>query len=84
MPPRCDVAQVVDGEHAQADAHLRADRIQVRIEGLLGDREIRDAHRRHAIAAPDEDHQRRFRRQDLERAAARVRIDRQQFGGASD
>ena len=49
---------------------LRADRVEGRVEGLLGDGEVGDAHGDDALLAPDEERQRRLQRQDLEHARA--------------
>ena len=63
-------AEVVDAQHAQAEAHLRADRVERRVERFLGDAEVGDAHRHDAALAPDEERERRLHRRDLERAAS--------------
>ncbi|MNQ63202.1 hypothetical protein D3C85_775760 [compost metagenome] len=61
-------AQVAHMQHAHAQRHLGADGIQTRVEGFFGDREIGHAHRHHALAAPDEQAQRRDGGRDLQRA----------------
>ena len=53
-------AEVVDVQHAQAEAHLRADRVQLRVERLLGDAKLGDAHRHDAVPAPHEQRERRL------------------------
>src|SRR5690606_17550566 len=47
-------AEVVDGQHAQRQRHLRANRIQVRIEELLGDLQRVEPHGHDAASAPYE------------------------------
>ena len=45
VPPLLVEAEVVDAEHAHAEADLGADRVELRVEGLLGDAELGDPHR---------------------------------------
>src|SRR5438034_8686063 len=47
-------AEIGDAKHAHSQAHLRANRIERRIESFFGDAEIGDAHRHDARFAPDE------------------------------
>ena len=72
-------AEIVDRQHAQTEADLGADRIERRVERLLGDGEVGDAAPARRGCGSRRRAQRRLRRQDLERAAARLRGVRQQF-----
>ena len=47
-------AEIVDAQHAHAEADLRADRVERRVERFFGDAEVGDAHRHDAVLAPDE------------------------------
>src|SRR5262249_58461415 len=73
-------AEVVRREHAHAQAHLGADRIERGVEGFFGDAEVGDADRERARLAPDEQGERRLDRRDLDRAALRQRVARLQVG----
>lgn len=61
-------AEIADMEDFKAKRDLGANRVEHAVEGLLGDREIGDAHRHHALLAPHEKRQRRHRRGDFQRA----------------
>src|ERR1700737_2636836 len=45
--------KVVDAEHTQPEADLGAQRIEPRVEGLLGNAELGNPHRHDARGAPD-------------------------------
>src|ERR1044071_2339283 len=68
--------QIIDAPHAHSQAHLRANRIERRIESFFGDAEIREPYRKHSVFAPDEQRERAFHRYDLEGARAREAIVR--------
>ena len=82
---RMGEAEIVDAQHAHAEAHLGADGIQLRIERFFGDREVGQPHRHHAALAPDEQRQRLLQRNDLQRArVGHVVVGDQRLDGRID
>ena len=68
------VGQVVDAQDLHAQRHLRPDRIELLIEGLLRDTELRDPYRQQAVLAPPEQDQRCLDRQDLQHSRHRALV----------
>lgn len=60
--------EVVHRQHAHPERHLGADRVKRRVERLLGNAELSQAHRHHPVAAPHEQDQRPLDRRDLDLA----------------
>src|SRR5215467_920955 len=59
-------ANVVDVQHAHAEAHLGANGIEVGIERFFRDGKVGDAHGNHAALAPYEERERLLQRNDFE------------------
>jgi len=64
-------AEIVVIEHAQANTHFGADRIERRVKKFFGDAELGQAHWQNAADAPHKQHERRLHRNDLQRAGLR-------------
>src|SRR6266511_4931047 len=64
-------SEIVHVQHAHAEAHLGANRIQLRIKRFLGDAEVSQPHRHDPVLAPNEQRQRRDDRSNLQRARLR-------------
>ena len=67
-PPGCAKPRSSTFSTRKPEADLGADRIQVGIEGLFGDRKVGQPHRHDAAAAPDKQRERLLQRNDFQRA----------------
>ena len=74
LAPAMVESEIVDGEDTHPQRHRRPDGVEVRVEGILGDRHVGDAHRHDAVRTPHEQQQGCLDREHLECAAPSDRV----------